>query len=70
METKQFNSSQIKEGKYDKENKVLTITFNTGKEYEYHQVPLEKWQGLCEAESAGKYFNANIKFQHKYFTHG
>jgi hypothetical protein len=54
-------SSQFKKVKYDSESKILTITFNNDKKYEYKDVPKDIFDGLISAESAGKYFIANIK---------
>jgi hypothetical protein len=66
MEAKTFNSTQISIGWYSQESKTLTVQFSNGKKYEYFDVSPEKWAALKVAESAGKYFNANIKTQHKY----
>lgn len=70
MTTKDFNSSQLKRGEYSYADNSLIITFTNDKKYEYKEVPPEKWEGLCSAESAGKYFNAEIKNSFKYFKHG
>jgi hypothetical protein len=64
---KEFNSSLIKAADYDNDNRVLKITFPNGSVYEYIRVPLYKWVGLCESDSAGVYFTNNIKnkYAHK-----
>jgi hypothetical protein len=66
MKTKEFKSSQLKHGSYSEEKELLVIEFTTGVKYEYYGVSPELWRGLCDAESAGKYFNANIKFKCSY----
>lgn len=59
------NSSQIEGTNYDFNHKILTVRFKTGT-YEYYQVPVEKWEGLKKAESAGKYINSDIKPNYEY----
>jgi len=54
-------SSQFKKVKYDSESKILIITFNNDKRYEYKDVPKTAFDNLMSAESAGKYFIARIK---------
>lgn len=39
----------------------LFIVFQSGKTYFYPQVKSSWWIGLVLAESAGKYFNANLR---------
>ena len=55
-----YESSNIKEGKYNTNTKKLQITFNNGAIYEYDDVPHETFAAMNLAESQGKYFNANI----------
>ncbi len=45
---------------YDAESCVLYVLFNTGKVYEYHDVPPEEYQGLLSAESKGTYMRTHI----------
>jgi len=59
-------SSQFKKVKYDSESKILIITFNNDKRYEYKDVPQSTFDSLMSAESAGKYFIANIKTKYQY----
>lgn len=54
-------SSQIKSVGYNWKTNLLEIEFHSGGIYQYAGVPLNKWRGLMRAESAGKYFNAEIK---------
>ncbi|MGE5222538.1 MAG: KTSC domain-containing protein [Omnitrophica WOR_2 bacterium] len=45
---------------YDTERSVLYVLFNTGKAYEYHNVPPEEYQALLSAESKGTYMRTHI----------
>lgn len=60
------NSSQVSKVKYNTESKVLTVTFKTGKSYEYYEVSQFEWEGLLSAESVGKYLNSHIKPNHSF----
>lgn len=57
-------SSQIKSVGYNWKTNLLEIEFHSGGIYQYADVPLNKWRELMRAESAGKYFNAEIKPYH------
>jgi hypothetical protein len=48
---------------YDSENKELEIEFHSppGAVYRYHGVPELVWEGHYLADSAGKWFDSNIK---------
>jgi len=54
-------SSQFKKVKYDSEYKILIITFNNDKRYEYKDVPQSTFDGLMSADSLGSYFGKFIK---------
>lgn len=54
-------SSQFKKVKYDSESKILIITFNNDKRYEYKDVPKSIFDSLMSADSLGKFFIAFIK---------
>jgi hypothetical protein len=58
---KQFDSKNLAHGVYDEEKHVLEITFQTGAVYRYKDVPEDVFNELCSAESAGRYFAANVK---------
>jgi KTSC domain len=53
-------SSMIAAAGYDTTNRILIVLYNTGRAYEYFDVPPEEFQGLMEAESKGKYMNSRI----------
>jgi hypothetical protein len=53
-------SSMIAAAGYDSKNRILIVLYNTGKAYEYFNVPPEEFQGLMQASSKGKYMNTRI----------
>ena len=55
------NSSMMLSAGYDDAHAVLEIEFVTGHVYRYHAVPRRDWQGLMDAQSKGRYFDANIR---------
>lgn len=54
-------SSQFKKVKYDSESKILIITFNNDKRYEYKDVSQSTFDSLMSADSLGSYFGKHIK---------
>lgn len=42
---------------------ILTVRMHNGKSYRYRDVPLPVYQDFAAAESAGKFFGAQIKGQ-------
>ena len=60
MNLKPVESSMIASAGYDPEDRTLVVLFNSGKAYEYYDVPPEEYEGLMEAESKGRYMRANI----------
>jgi hypothetical protein len=59
-------SSMIHAIGYDKEKRVLEIVFNTGRTYQYLDVPPEAYDNLMKADSKGRYFLSNIKDMYEY----
>ena len=53
-------SSMIAAAGYDSKNQILIVLYNTGKAYDYFNVPPEEFQGLMKADSKGKYMNTRI----------
>lgn len=49
------DSSMVASIGYDPERGALVILFNSGRAYQYLQVPPEVYQGLLEARSKGRY---------------
>lgn len=54
-------SSNLSSYDYNPATQTLTIVFHGGRVYTYSSVPQGIADGLGSAESAGRYFNHNIK---------
>ena len=54
-------SSNIKAIDYDPTTKTLTIEFNSGGLYEYHDVTEAEHNTLLKADSIGSHFHQHIK---------
>lgn len=50
---------------YDAGTRILLVALRTGAVYEYTGVPPETHAGLLAADSAGAYFNAEIRDRHQ-----
>ncbi|PPD00482.1 MAG: KTSC domain-containing protein [Hyphomicrobium sp.] len=59
-----LNSSAIKSADYDPATRNLYLSFTSGGNYTYYDVPEWKYLALLSASSAGQYFNENIRDQH------
>lgn len=55
------DSSVIKLGMWNPATEDLVVVFNTGSIWSYSKLPYAIWWSLYSAESAGKYFNNNIR---------
>ncbi len=53
-------SSMIHAVGYDPEKRILEIVFNSGRTYQYWNVPSDVYEGLMQAESKGSYFRSVI----------
>lgn len=54
-------STAIRRARYNAAERKLRITFTTGSEYEYDNVPFDVYRDLTTAESAGRTFNTEIR---------
>ena len=54
-------SSVIQSFVYDPVSAALDVTFVSGRRYRYFRVPASAAQGLADAVSKGRYFNARIR---------
>jgi len=61
-----MKSSNIVCTSYNKSKRQLKIEFSGSGWYVYDAVPESVWEGILTAESAGKYFHANIKGKFSY----
>lgn len=59
MERTSVTSSNIQAIGY--ENETLEVEFISGAVYQYHGVPPNEHEAMMNADSKGKYLNANIK---------
>jgi hypothetical protein len=65
-ETIEVNSKAIKKVTYSYSSNRLRLTFNNGKEYNYHSVELFIFEGMRTSKSIGKFINKHIIRSHKY----
>lgn len=61
MKREKLKSTNIASAGYDAEKKHLDIEFVKGGLYRYFNVPEDKFRNMLKAESAGKFFAAEIK---------
>ncbi len=61
MKLETVESSMIHAVGYDPEKRILEIVFNSGRTYQYEDVPLEVYEGLMNASSKGQYFLGMIR---------
>ena len=61
MERTPVTSSNIHAIGYDDDSQTLEVEFNNGSVYQYAGVPQGEYEALMNADSKGKYLNANIK---------
>ena len=66
MKRRSVESSNLKSVGYDEFLLVLEIEFKSGAVYRYYGVPAEVHDELINAESVGKYFNANVKSKYNF----
>jgi hypothetical protein len=60
MELIKVESSMINAVSYDAKTHILTVIFNSGKAYEYHEVMPETHQELMDSASKGSYMRSCI----------
>ena len=66
MKRQSVESSNLRSIGYDEFLFVLEIEFKSGAVYRYYGVPSEVHDELINAESVGKYFNANVKSKYNF----
>ncbi len=60
MKLHDVESSMMNTIGYDEATKTLLIVFNSGKTYEYADVPADVFAEFLDAESKGQFFHAAI----------
>ncbi len=63
MERREVVSSVLQSAGH---SRVLEIQFESGRVYQYFNVPDSVYRGLIKADSKGKYFNTHIRNQYPY----
>jgi hypothetical protein len=66
MRRQRLDSSSVASVGYDAASRVLEVEFHNGGVYQYLDVPGEEYAELREAESKGRYLNAEIKPRHRF----
>jgi hypothetical protein len=54
-------SSNLSAMRYDEQSRTLQIRFQSGRSYDYQDVPADVADGLKQADSPGRYFLNSIK---------
>ena len=54
------DSSMLAAAGYDPETRTLVVLFNSGKAYQYYDVPPEDYEALMASESKGRYMHAHV----------
>jgi hypothetical protein len=57
-------SGNLHSAGYDETARQLVVRFHNGKRFRYMDVPPEKYAGIFEAPSAGRYFATEIRPYH------
>lgn len=66
MEMTNVDSSNVEAVGYDEDSSTLQVEFKNGGVYQYFDVPEVVFIGLRDADSVGRYLNANIKGTYRY----
>jgi lysyl-tRNA synthetase class 2 len=61
MRRKPIDSTSLKSVGYEPSTHTLEIEFHGGRVYRYFGVPPRRYRALLDAESAGRFLNAEIK---------
>lgn len=59
-------STAIAAAGYDPHRKILLVLYNTGRTYEYHNVPPEIFWEMMSSESKGRFLNHRVLGQYPY----
>jgi hypothetical protein len=68
MKRKPVESSALRSVGYDEENQILEVEIlETGRVYQYQNVPINEYIAFIQAPSIGWYYNKMIKERYEYF---
>jgi len=62
----EVNSSELRSVGYDVSTSLLEAEFHSGEVYQYFDVPAQFVLELLEADSLGRYFNAQIRSKFRF----
>ncbi len=68
MQLQTVESSALHAIGYDAEKRILEVIFNSGRIYQFVNVPPEAYATLEAAPSKGGHFNANIREVYPYWS--
>ncbi len=68
MQLETVESSAIHAIGYDPDLRVLEVIFNTGRIYQFTDVPPEQFDALRRAQSKGRYFSEHIRDAYPYWS--
>ncbi len=68
MKLETIDSTAIHAIGYDPDLHVLEVIFNTGRIYQFTDVPPEQFEALRQAESKGRYFSEHIRDTYPYWS--
>lgn len=60
MQLQTVESSMIQVVGYDESTQTLEVVFNSGKVYQYHEVPQQVYKELLAAGSKGSYMRSEV----------
>ena len=66
MHRQSIESSVLAEVGYDQKRRLLEVKLVSGEVYQYLDVPAREFMALLAAESAGRYYNQQIKPNFEY----
>jgi len=66
MERTSVSSSNIGAVGYEAETNTLEVEFLNGSVYQYAGVSVDEYEAMMNADSKGKYLNANIKGRYSF----
>jgi hypothetical protein len=66
MKREPVESSMLVSIGYDVEQRILELEFNSGKVYQYFEVPAQVYQDMMKDDSKGSYFQAVIDGTYNY----
>ena len=60
-----MKSSVVASVGYDADTRTMEVEFNTGRTYQYFEIPSDVHASLVSAKSIGQYFNTQIRDRYR-----